>query len=142
MGLLGFGFVAKYLPEAAISAYLAAAALHVILSQLTCIFGIMISFHAGPISFFYVSNSYPHPEIQVPLPLPPKGSGPEWRGCCAGGWVNKVLEINFISSRFTVLVSCTCQWDHVLSCVNHFAQSFETNMVYVKIRFLKYCYLS
>ncbi|XP_027457380.2 testis anion transporter 1 isoform X2 [Zalophus californianus] len=58
MGLLGFGFVAAYLPEAAISAYLAAAALHIILSQLTCIFGIMISFHAGPISFFYNIVNY------------------------------------------------------------------------------------
>ncbi|XP_032720217.1 testis anion transporter 1 isoform X1 [Lontra canadensis] len=58
MGLLGFGFVATYLPEAAISAYLAATALHIILSQLTCIFGIMISFHAGPISFFYNIVNY------------------------------------------------------------------------------------
>ncbi|XP_016079157.1 PREDICTED: testis anion transporter 1 [Miniopterus natalensis] len=52
MGVLGFGFVATYLPEATISAYLTAAALHLILSQLAFIFGIMISFHAGPISFF------------------------------------------------------------------------------------------
>ncbi|XP_032196385.1 testis anion transporter 1 isoform X3 [Mustela erminea] len=58
MGLLGFGFIATYLPEAAISAYLAATALHIILSQLTCIFGIMISFHAGPISFFYNIVNY------------------------------------------------------------------------------------
>lgn len=62
MGMLGFGFIATYLPEAAISAYLAATVLHIVLSQLTCIFGIMISFYAGPISFFYVSNFYPHPE--------------------------------------------------------------------------------
>ena len=68
MGLLGFGFIATYLPEAAISAYLAATALHIILSQLTCIFGIVISFHSGPISFFYVSNFYLHPEIPVPSP--------------------------------------------------------------------------
>ena len=93
MGLLGFGFLATYLPEAAISAYLAAVALHVILSQLTCIFGIMIGFHSGPISFFYVSNFYPHPEIQEPLPSPTKGSGPSWRDCCLGGWVKRVLEI-------------------------------------------------
>ncbi|XP_058409951.1 testis anion transporter 1 isoform X1 [Diceros bicornis minor] len=58
MGVLGFGFIATYLPEAAISAYLAATALHIILSQLTCIFGIMISFHAGPISFFYNIVNY------------------------------------------------------------------------------------
>ncbi|XP_022281684.1 testis anion transporter 1 isoform X7 [Canis lupus baileyi] len=58
MGLLGFGFLATYLPEAAISAYLAAVALHVILSQLTCIFGIMIGFHSGPISFFYNIVNY------------------------------------------------------------------------------------
>ncbi|ELW66131.1 Testis anion transporter 1 [Tupaia chinensis] len=58
MGVLGFGFVATYLPEATVSAYLAGAALHILLSQLTCIFGIMISFHAGPISFFYNIINY------------------------------------------------------------------------------------
>uniref|UniRef100_A0A8I5T3H6 Solute carrier family 26 member 8 n=1 Tax=Pongo abelii TaxID=9601 RepID=A0A8I5T3H6_PONAB len=54
MGVLGLGFIATYLPESAMSAYLAAVALHIMLSQLTCIFGITISFHAGPISFFYI----------------------------------------------------------------------------------------
>ncbi|KAL6058929.1 hypothetical protein STEG23_022117, partial [Scotinomys teguina] len=58
MGVLGMGFMATYLPEAAISAYLAAVALHIILAQMTCIFGIMISFHAGPISFFYNIINY------------------------------------------------------------------------------------
>uniref|UniRef100_A0A5G2R483 Solute carrier family 26 member 8 n=1 Tax=Sus scrofa TaxID=9823 RepID=A0A5G2R483_PIG len=58
MGLFGFGFIVTYLPEAAISAYLAATALHIMLSQLTCIFGIMISFHSGPISFFYNIINY------------------------------------------------------------------------------------
>ncbi|XP_076773352.1 testis anion transporter 1 isoform X3 [Arvicanthis niloticus] len=58
MGMLGMGFVATYLPEAATSAYLAAVALHVILAQMTCIFGIMISFHAGPISFIYNIINY------------------------------------------------------------------------------------
>ncbi|XP_066217535.1 testis anion transporter 1 [Saccopteryx leptura] len=58
MGLLGFGFVSTYLPEAAINAYLTATALHIILSQLTCIFGFMISFHAGPLSFFYNIVNY------------------------------------------------------------------------------------
>ncbi|XP_051009391.1 testis anion transporter 1 [Acomys russatus] len=58
MGMLGMGFMATYLPEAATSAYLAAVALHIILAQLTCIFGIMISFHAGPISFFYNIANY------------------------------------------------------------------------------------
>ncbi|XP_006860630.1 PREDICTED: testis anion transporter 1 [Chrysochloris asiatica] len=58
MGMLGFGFIATYLPESVISAYLVATALHVILSQMTCIFGIMISFHAGPIAFFYNIINY------------------------------------------------------------------------------------
>ncbi|KAL2791728.1 testis anion transporter 1 isoform a, partial [Daubentonia madagascariensis] len=58
MGMMGLGLVSTYLPEAAISAYLAATALHIMLSQLTCIFGIMISFHAGPISFFYNIINY------------------------------------------------------------------------------------
>ncbi|XP_073938442.1 testis anion transporter 1 isoform X5 [Castor canadensis] len=58
MGMLGVGFVATYLPEAAVRAYLAAAALHIMLSQLTCIFGVVISFHAGPIAFFYNIINY------------------------------------------------------------------------------------
>ncbi|KAM9667412.1 LOW QUALITY PROTEIN: testis anion transporter 1 [Trichechus inunguis] len=58
MGMLGFGFIATYLPESVISAYLAATALHIMLSQLTCIFGIMISFHAGPVAFFYNIINY------------------------------------------------------------------------------------
>ncbi|KAM6185094.1 testis anion transporter 1 [Rhynchocyon petersi] len=58
MGTLGFGFIATYLPESVISAYLAATALHIMLSQLTCIFGIMISFHSGPIAFFYNIINY------------------------------------------------------------------------------------
>ncbi|XP_052020123.1 testis anion transporter 1 isoform X1 [Apodemus sylvaticus] len=58
MGVLGMGFVATYLPEAATSAYLAAVALHIILAQMTCIFGIMVSFHAGPISFVYNIINY------------------------------------------------------------------------------------
>ncbi|KAF6365335.1 solute carrier family 26 member 8 [Rhinolophus ferrumequinum] len=58
MGMLGFGFIATYLPEAAISAYLAATALHIIASQMTCVFGIMISFHTGLVSFFYNIVNY------------------------------------------------------------------------------------
>nr|XP_035151352.1 testis anion transporter 1 isoform X9 [Callithrix jacchus]XP_035151353.1 testis anion transporter 1 isoform X9 [Callithrix jacchus] len=58
MGALGLGFIATYLPESATSAYLAAAALHIMVSQLTYIFGTMITFHAGPISFFYNIINY------------------------------------------------------------------------------------
>lgn len=76
MGMLGFGFVTTYLPDAAISAYLAATALHIIQSQLTCIFGIMIHFHAGPISFFYVSSFYSHPYYKCPSSCPPEEVDP------------------------------------------------------------------
>ncbi|KAM5279696.1 testis anion transporter 1 [Ctenodactylus gundi] len=58
MGILCVGFIATYLPEVAMSAYLAAVALHVVLSQLTCVFGIAISFHAGPFAFFYNIINY------------------------------------------------------------------------------------
>ncbi|XP_023402185.1 testis anion transporter 1 isoform X7 [Loxodonta africana] len=58
MGVLGFGFIATYLPESVINAYLAATALHIMLSQLTCILGIVISFHAGPVAFFYNIINY------------------------------------------------------------------------------------
>ncbi|XP_047414439.1 testis anion transporter 1 [Sciurus carolinensis] len=58
MGMFGVGFLATYLPEAMIGAYLAAVALHIMLSELTCVLGIVISFHAGPISFFYNIVNY------------------------------------------------------------------------------------
>uniref|UniRef100_A0A8D2CNR9 Solute carrier family 26 member 8 n=1 Tax=Sciurus vulgaris TaxID=55149 RepID=A0A8D2CNR9_SCIVU len=58
MGMFGMGFLATYLPEAMIGAYLAAVALHIMLSELTCVLGIVISFHAGPISFFYNIVNY------------------------------------------------------------------------------------
>uniref|UniRef100_A0A8C5L2Y4 Solute carrier family 26, member 8 n=1 Tax=Jaculus jaculus TaxID=51337 RepID=A0A8C5L2Y4_JACJA len=58
MGMVGVGFMATYLPDAVVNAFLAAVALHIILAQITCIFGIMISFHAGPISFFYNIINY------------------------------------------------------------------------------------
>uniref|UniRef100_A0A8C5Y9M3 Solute carrier family 26 member 8 n=1 Tax=Microcebus murinus TaxID=30608 RepID=A0A8C5Y9M3_MICMU len=58
MGAIGLGLISTYLPEATISAYLAATALHIMLSQLTCVFGVMISFHSGPISFFYNIINY------------------------------------------------------------------------------------
>ncbi|XP_021569621.1 testis anion transporter 1 [Carlito syrichta] len=58
MSILGFGFFATYLTDATVSAYLAAVALHIMLSQVTCIFGIMISFHAGPIAFFFDIINY------------------------------------------------------------------------------------
>ncbi|NXT19446.1 S26A8 protein, partial [Syrrhaptes paradoxus] len=47
------GFVTAYVPKTLVDAYLAAAALHVIVSQLTFIFDIMIVFHQGPMSIFY-----------------------------------------------------------------------------------------
>ncbi|NWU70089.1 S26A8 protein, partial [Pterocles burchelli] len=47
------GFVTTYVPKTLIDAYLTAAALHVIVSQLTFIFDIMIVFHRGPMSIFY-----------------------------------------------------------------------------------------
>ncbi|XP_062992010.1 LOW QUALITY PROTEIN: testis anion transporter 1 [Elgaria multicarinata webbii] len=50
---LGLGFVTTYVSESLMNAYLTAAALHVIISQLSFIFGIVIDFHSGPLAFFY-----------------------------------------------------------------------------------------
>ncbi|XP_029769204.1 testis anion transporter 1 [Terrapene carolina triunguis] len=47
------GFVTTYLPKTLIDAYLTAAALHVIVSQFSFIFGIVINFHMGPLAIFY-----------------------------------------------------------------------------------------
>ncbi|XP_064354248.1 testis anion transporter 1 isoform X3 [Dromaius novaehollandiae] len=53
LGCFCLGFVTTYLPKTLIDAYLTAAALHVIVSQFTFIFGIMIDFHKGPLDIFY-----------------------------------------------------------------------------------------
>uniref|UniRef100_A0A8D0KFV2 Solute carrier family 26 member 8 n=1 Tax=Salvator merianae TaxID=96440 RepID=A0A8D0KFV2_SALMN len=53
LGFIGLGFVTTYLSESLMNAYLTAAALHVIISQFTFIFGIVIDFHSGPLAFFY-----------------------------------------------------------------------------------------
>ncbi|XP_074833535.1 testis anion transporter 1 isoform X2 [Carettochelys insculpta] len=53
LGCFCLGFVTTYLPKTLIDAYLTAAALHVIVSQFSFIFGIMIDFHMGPLAIFY-----------------------------------------------------------------------------------------
>ncbi|XP_066480710.1 testis anion transporter 1 [Tiliqua scincoides] len=50
---IGVGYVTTYLSETLMNAYLTAAALHVIISQFSFIFGIVIDFHSGPLAFFY-----------------------------------------------------------------------------------------
>ncbi|KAM6458373.1 testis anion transporter 1 [Liasis olivaceus] len=53
LGIIGLGFVTTYVSESLMNAYLTAAALHVIISQFSFIFGIVIDFHSGPLAFFY-----------------------------------------------------------------------------------------
>ncbi|KAJ7332717.1 hypothetical protein JRQ81_014897 [Phrynocephalus forsythii] len=53
LGFIGLGFVTMYISESLMNAYLTAAALHVMLSQFSFIFGIVIDFHSGPLAFFY-----------------------------------------------------------------------------------------
>ncbi|NXT41758.1 S26A8 protein, partial [Pelecanoides urinatrix] len=53
LGCFCLGFITTYMPKTLIDAYLTAAALHVIVSQFTCIFDIMLSFYKGPLDIFY-----------------------------------------------------------------------------------------
>ncbi|XP_009578293.1 PREDICTED: testis anion transporter 1, partial [Fulmarus glacialis] len=53
LGCFCLGFVTTYVPRTLIDAYLTAAALHVIVSQFTCIFDIMLGFYKGPLDIFY-----------------------------------------------------------------------------------------
>ncbi|XP_073175984.1 testis anion transporter 1 isoform X2 [Lepidochelys kempii] len=53
LGCFCLGFVTTYLPKTLIDSYLTAAALHVIVSQFSFIFGIVINFHMGPLAIFY-----------------------------------------------------------------------------------------
>ncbi|XP_060099033.1 testis anion transporter 1 [Heteronotia binoei] len=52
------GYVTTYLSETLMNAYLTAAALHVIVSQFSFIFGIVIDFHSGPLAIFYNMVNY------------------------------------------------------------------------------------
>ncbi|NXK05279.1 S26A8 protein, partial [Herpetotheres cachinnans] len=53
LGCFCLGFVTTYVPKTLIDAYLTAAALHVIVSQFTFIFDIMLDFHKSPLEIFY-----------------------------------------------------------------------------------------
>ncbi|NXU55431.1 S26A8 protein, partial [Turnix velox] len=53
LGCFCLGFATRYLPKTLIDAYLTAAALHVIVSQITFIFDITFDFHKGPMGIFY-----------------------------------------------------------------------------------------
>ncbi|NWQ95471.1 S26A8 protein, partial [Burhinus bistriatus] len=53
LGCFCLGFVTTYVPKTLIDAYLTAAALHVIVSQFTFIFDVMLDFHKGPLGIFY-----------------------------------------------------------------------------------------
>nr|XP_056700754.1 testis anion transporter 1 [Euleptes europaea] len=53
LGFVGLGYVTTYLSESLMNAYLTGAALHVIVSQFSFIFGIAIDFHSGPLAIFY-----------------------------------------------------------------------------------------
>ncbi|NXT94499.1 S26A8 protein, partial [Anhinga rufa] len=53
LGCFCLGFVKTYMPKTLSDAYLAAAALHVIVSQFTFIFDIMLDFRKGPLDIFY-----------------------------------------------------------------------------------------
>ncbi|KFV59909.1 Testis anion transporter 1, partial [Tyto alba] len=53
LGCFCLGFVTSYVPKTLIDAYLTAAALHVIVSQFSFIFDIVLDFHKGPLGIFY-----------------------------------------------------------------------------------------
>ncbi|NXC18467.1 S26A8 protein, partial [Corythaeola cristata] len=53
LGCFCLGFVTTYVPKTLIDAYLAAAALHVIVSQFVFISDVMLDFHKGPLGIFY-----------------------------------------------------------------------------------------
>ncbi|KFQ59005.1 Testis anion transporter 1, partial [Pelecanus crispus] len=53
LGCFCLGFVTTYVPKTLIDAYLAAAALHVIVSQFSFIFDVILDFHKGPLNIFY-----------------------------------------------------------------------------------------
>uniref|UniRef100_A0A7N4PZ60 Solute carrier family 26 member 8 n=1 Tax=Sarcophilus harrisii TaxID=9305 RepID=A0A7N4PZ60_SARHA len=90
IGLLRLDFVTKYLPDTLINAYLAATALHVMMSQMCFIFGIMVRFHCGVIAFFYVSINY-----CIALPRANSTSILLFLICMVALRVNKCIKISF-----------------------------------------------
>uniref|UniRef100_A0A4X2LJ66 Solute carrier family 26 member 8 n=1 Tax=Vombatus ursinus TaxID=29139 RepID=A0A4X2LJ66_VOMUR len=108
LGLLRLDFVTKYLPDTLINAYLAATALHVMMSQMCFIFGIMIRFHCGVIAFFYNLVNY-----CIALPRANSTSILLFLICMVALRVNKCIKISFkqypieFPMEFLLIVSFT-----------------------------------
>ncbi|XP_074167247.1 testis anion transporter 1 isoform X7 [Sminthopsis crassicaudata] len=108
IGLLRLDFVTKYLPDTLINAYLAATALHVMMSQMCFIFGIMVRFHCGVISFFYNLVNY-----CIALPRANSTSILLFLICMVALRVNKCIKISFkrypieFPMEFVLIVSFT-----------------------------------
>ncbi|KAM9005474.1 testis anion transporter 1 isoform X3 [Sarcophilus harrisii] len=108
IGLLRLDFVTKYLPDTLINAYLAATALHVMMSQMCFIFGIMVRFHCGVIAFFYNLVNY-----CIALPRANSTSILLFLICMVALRVNKCIKISFkrypieFPMEFVLIVSFT-----------------------------------
>uniref|UniRef100_A0A6I8PLM5 STAS domain-containing protein n=1 Tax=Ornithorhynchus anatinus TaxID=9258 RepID=A0A6I8PLM5_ORNAN len=109
--LLGFfclGFITKYLSETIMNAYLAATALHMMVSQLCYIFGFVIHFHTGPLAFFYNMLDY-----CIGLPKANSTSILLFLICLVTLRVNKCIKISFkgypieFPMEFILIVSFT-----------------------------------
>uniref|UniRef100_A0A7N4P8C0 Solute carrier family 26 member 8 n=1 Tax=Sarcophilus harrisii TaxID=9305 RepID=A0A7N4P8C0_SARHA len=105
---VGLDFVTKYLPDTLINAYLAATALHVMMSQMCFIFGIMVRFHCGVIAFFYNLVNY-----CIALPRANSTSILLFLICMVALRVNKCIKISFkrypieFPMEFVLIVSFT-----------------------------------
>ncbi|XP_069489536.1 testis anion transporter 1 isoform X1 [Ambystoma mexicanum] len=58
LGCVGFGYITTYLSEIMMSAFLAAAAIFVLVSQTAFILGIPLAFNSGPLAIFYNMQDY------------------------------------------------------------------------------------
>lgn len=56
MGLLQVGFVVTYLSDTLVSGFTAAAAVHILVSQLKFVLGLQVPGISGPLSIVYVSR--------------------------------------------------------------------------------------
>ncbi|XP_072497987.1 testis anion transporter 1 isoform X6 [Notamacropus eugenii] len=108
VGMLRLDFVTNYLPDTLINAYLAATALHIMMSQICFIFGIMVRFHCGTIAFFYNLINY-----CIALPRANSTSILLFLICMVALRVNKCIKISFkrypieFPMEFILIVSFT-----------------------------------
>jgi len=72
MGLLQVGFAVRYLSDTLVSGFTTAAAVHILVSQLKFVLGLVVPGISGPLAIVYVRNTHTHTHTLYTEHTPPK----------------------------------------------------------------------